>query len=180
MPDVALPSAFSLTFLLFIGLTFFIRASTKDRTEQAQYLTDLNDVELMTALQDYFAKRAYQVTQVDETTGQISLVGMVQASPFLAVFLGLLAAIGLLCLALVVTIAIPDLGSIPYGLLLLAPLASVFYWKGATRPESVVFRLLSSETEKEGSPKTALRIRAHRDELAVLESKLPLKRQGVE
>lgn len=177
--NFALPSVFGLTFLLFVGLGFFIRASTKDRTENALYQTALDDVSLMEALQKYFEGRAYRVTQVDNATGQISLEGTVGASIFLAVFLGSLAAIGLFCLALVLAIAFPRLGYGPYGLMLLAPIASWFYWRGATRVEQVTFQLLDADsTPKAPTPdgEARLSIAAHRDELAVLESQIPLKR----
>lgn len=178
--DFALPTAFGLTFLLFIGLGFFIRASTKDRTETALYVTQLDDVALMEALQHYFEGRAYRVTQVDAETGKIALSGTVGASLFLAVFLGSLAAIGLLCLALVLAIALPQLGYAPFAILLFAPLASWFYWRGATRVERVEFELTEPKTDR--SPSTAssdttwLSMSAHRDELTVLESQIPLKR----
>lgn len=174
----ALPSAFGLTFLLFIGLGFFIRASTKDRTEVAAYSTELSDISLMEALQQYFAERAYQVTQIDQDSGQISLAGKVGSSVFLAIFLGGLAGIGLFCLALVLEIAFPKLGYLPYGLLLLSPLASWFYWKGATRVENVTFQVLPEDGRPEQTtPTVCLLVSAHRDELAALESKVPLKRK---
>ena len=178
--DFALPSAFGLTFLLFIGLGFFIRASTKDRTERTLYTTQLGDVAVMEALKEYFEGRAYRVTKVDAETGEIALKGTVGASIFLAIFLGSLAAIGLFCLALVLAIAFPRLGYAPYGLLLLAPLASWFYWRGAIRVEQVTFQLMDAHTTdpeaiSDGN-ETLLLMAAHRDELAVLESQLPLKR----
>ena len=40
------PSIFTLTVVLAIGLVFFIRASTKDRTETALYATEMDDVSL--------------------------------------------------------------------------------------------------------------------------------------
>jgi len=178
--DFALPSAFGLTFLLFVGLSFFIRASTKDRTETAYYRSDLEDVPLLEALQRHFADRAYRVTQVEADQGQISLEGMVRASLFLAIFLGGLAAIGLFCLALVLAIAFPQGGYFPYLLLLASPVASWFYWRGSTRAETVTFQLLNSEdtdlSQPSERPNCQLRVSAHRDELIALESRVPLKR----
>jgi hypothetical protein len=174
------PSIFGLTFLLFIGLFFFIRASTKDRTETALYVTALPDVTLLEKLQEYFARRAYRVTVVDPESGQIALEGNVGASVFLAVFLGGLAAVGLLCLSLVVVISAPQLGYWPYALLGLSPLASWFYWRGANRLEQVSFCVLPSDepTHATGQAgETQLRVTAHRDELATLAAQLPLKQQ---
>jgi hypothetical protein len=181
--NFTLPSTFGLACLLFIGLVFFIRASTKDRTEVVVYCSDLDDVELITSLQRHFSKRAYRVTGVDEALGEISLAGTVGASKFLAIFLGVLAGIGLFCLGLILTIALPQLGYTPYLLILLAPAASWFYWQGATREETVKFRLLPTETtveENDVTSPTRLTVSAHRDELAVLESQVPLKRIGAE
>ncbi|MEM0981237.1 MAG: cofactor assembly of complex C subunit B [Cyanobacteria bacterium P01_H01_bin.58] len=176
--DLTLSSTFGLTLLLFIGLGFFIRASTKDRTEVALYASELDEVTLLEALDKYFAGRAYQVTQIDQDEGRISLQGMVKASIFLAFFLTLLAGVGLLCLSLITTIEFPRSGYWPYSLLLLAPVATWFYWRGATRLETVDFELnpsaIATPESKKGN--SFLRMSAHRDELIVLESKLPLKR----
>ncbi|MBE7383172.1 MAG: cofactor assembly of complex C subunit B [Leptolyngbya sp. SIO1E4] len=176
--DFALPSVFGLTFLLFIGLGFFIRASTKDRTEKARYLSELDDVTLLETLQHYFANRAYRVTGVEPEVGRISLEGMVGASVFLAGFLGGLAGIGLFCLALVIAIASPTWGYTPYWLLLLTPIAPWFYWRGATRSESVTFQLDPLEPDNQIAPQkgTQLVVSAHRDELIALESQIRLKR----
>lgn len=180
------PSIFGLTFLLAIGLFFFIRASTKDRTETALYVTTLEDVTLLEKLQQYFSRRSYRVTEVNPQSGKISLAGQVGASIFLATFLGSLAAIGLLCLALVLSLSAPQLGTWPYGLLLLSPLASWFYWRGATRVEQVSFQVLTGKGEEPypsaaaSAGKTGLQVTAHRDELAALAAQLPLKRQEAE
>ncbi|WP_204140597.1 cofactor assembly of complex C subunit B [Halomicronema sp. CCY15110] len=174
------PSIFGLTFLLFIGLFFFIRAATKDRTETALYVTPLSDVTLLEKLQEYFANRAYRVKVVDPESGQIALEGNVGASVFLAVFLGGLAAVGLLCLALVVVISAPQLGYWPYVLLGFSPLASWFYWRGANRLEQVSFCVLPSDEPAQTTGQTVatqLRVTAHRDELATLAAQLPLKQQ---
>lgn len=180
--DLTLSSTFGLTLLLFIGLGFFIRASTKDRTEVALYASELDEVALLEVLRKYFEARAYRVTQINPDEGQISLEGMVKSSIFLAFFLMLLAGVGLLCLSLITAIEFPQAGYWPYGLLLLAPVAPWFYWRGATRLETVDFQLNPSElaTLANGKGISLLRMSAHRDELIVLESKVSLKRIEVE
>ena len=100
-------------------------------------------------------------------------------------FLGSLAGVGLLCLALVLVMSTAQLGYWPYALLGLSPLASWFYWRGANRFEQVSFCVLPSDVARPvGSSTTAsetrLQVTAHRDELATLASQLPLKRQEVE
>lgn len=172
--NLALPSAFGLTCLLFIGLGFFIRASTKDRTQTASYLSELDDVTLLETLQGYFADRAYRVTSIEPDLGRISLEGMVKASTFLAVFLSGLAGVGLFCLALVLAIAFPDWGYKPYLVVVMTPIAPWFYWKGATRLESVTFQLEMPVSSRHGM--TQLTVCAHRDELISLESQVPVKR----
>lgn len=178
--DFVLSSAFGLTFLLFIGLGFFIRASTKDRTEIASYVSALEDVTLLETVKEHFAGRAYQITRVEPDLGRISLKGMVKASVFLAAFLGMLAGIGLFCLALVLTIAFPSWKYAPYLLLLATPVAPWFYWKGATRSEGVSFQLKEGENQTSGQEQSTLLVSAHRDELIVLEAQLPLKRTEAE
>jgi FtsH-binding integral membrane protein len=102
--------------------------------------------------------------------------GIVRPSVFLAVFLTLLATTGLLCLALVLAIAFPELSSVPYGLVLLAPLAGIFYWQRAKRPEQVLLRLESDPDESpQSSFQSFITVTAHRDELIELERALPLK-----
>ncbi|MFO0174930.1 MAG: cofactor assembly of complex C subunit B, partial [Aphanizomenon sp.] len=54
-------STFLLTFLLSVGLFFFIRASTKDRIEMMRLTSEQDENTLMTSLKDYFRTRAYQV-----------------------------------------------------------------------------------------------------------------------
>lgn len=180
--DFALPSTFGLTVLLFVGLGFFIRASTKDRTETAVYVSELDDVMLLETIQRHFVDRAYQVTGVEPDKGRMSLKGMVSASIFLATFLAMLAGIGLFCLALVFAIAFPGWGNIPYLLLLATPVAPWFYYKGATRLESVSFQLAAGEAEDSvaQSEETRLFVSAHRDELIALEAQVPLKRTEAE
>lgn len=179
------PSILGLTVLLAIGLAFFIRASTKDRTEQALYETHLDDITLFEKLQQYFADRAYRVTAVDEASGQISLQGRVAASPFLAVFLGSLAGIGFASIALVLTTSNPQWGYWPFVLLVLSPLSSWFYWRGANRVEQVTFAVRSPEEtaprgKEDATARTQLVVTAHRDEQATLASQLPLKRKETE
>ena len=178
--SLALPSTFGLTCLLFVGLGFFIRASTKDRTEIAAYHSKLDDVTLLETLQGYFASRSYQVTCIEPESGRISLEGMVRASIFLAVFLGMLAGVGFFCLALVLATSQPAWGYAPYSLVLIAPAAPWFYWQGATRLEVVTFQLDTCQDDNDkyqGEQKTTkLLVEAHRDELSALESQLPLKR----
>lgn len=154
-----------------VGLFFFIRASVKDRTEQAIWQASQPIEELLPQLQTYFERRAYQVTSPAGTWvngskyGEkgLSLRGYVRPSLFLAFFLSFLAAIGLLCLALVLSLLFPS-GKVGFlALLVLAPGAGIFYWKKAGRIEQV---RLQVEAREQGQ--TQITIVAHRDELIQL------------
>jgi len=169
-----LSSTFFLTLLLAIGLFFFIRASVKDRTEQVKLLAEQSEESLLAQLQQYFDQRAYQVTAVDAAQNRVTFQGVVRPSWFLAIFLTLLAACGFLCLALVLSLLFPGIGSIFLALMLLAPAAGLFYWQRAKRPEQVSLKLetISSEAKETQS---LITVTAHRDELAALQEALHLK-----
>ncbi|MDJ0704796.1 MAG: cofactor assembly of complex C subunit B [Leptolyngbyaceae cyanobacterium MO_188.B28] len=179
MTNTILSSTFLLTLLLFVGLVFFIRASTKDRTQTVQLLSEQEDTRLLEQLRDYFEQRAYRVTAIDPENNQITLAGFVRPSVFLAVFLSLLAAIGIFCLALVLSFLFHEQTPLWGGLALFSPLAGVFYWRKSGREEQVSFRIKSLPTSTP-SQKSLLTVIAHRDELANLQRALSLKKQEVE
>ena len=161
-----------LTLLMFVGLVFFIRAATKDRTQVAQLLAPCSEESLLAQLQQYFDQRAYRVTAIDAAANQVTFEGMVRPSVFLTLLLTLMAAIGALCFALVLSMLVPL--SLVGGLsfLGLAPLAGWFYWRGAGRSEQVSLKVQAA------SPPSAMTclitVKAHRDELAELQRALGL------
>lgn len=167
MNSAVLSSTFLLTLLLAVGLFFFIRASVKDRTEQVQLLCDQSEESVLTQLQQYFQARAYQMTAVDPQRHQLTFEGYVKPSWFLAVFLTALAAIGMLCLALVLMILFPSAGPIFLSLILLAPVAGIFYWQRAGRVEAVSIQV-QPETDPTSNPHSLITLKAHRDEIAEL------------
>jgi len=167
MTDLVLPSTFFLTALLAIGLFFFLRASVKDRTEQLELWSELPQTSLLERLQTHLESRAYRLVKVDAETNQATFEGYVRPSWFLALFLSGLAGVGLLCLSLVVTYAQPALGALPLALVLLAPLAGYFYWRGAGRSEQVVLQVETVEREA-APPRQRAIATAHRDELLEL------------
>lgn len=165
-----LPNIFTsllLTVLSLIGLVFFIRASVKDRTQQIKLVTSDSTETLLAKIQEYFASRAYRVTNLDRETNEVTFQGFVRASWFLAVFLSALAAFGLFCLALVLSFSYPSISNAVWGILLLAPIAGVFYYRNASRVEKV---LLQIDTIAE--TKNCLTVTAHRDELIQLQKTL--------
>lgn len=177
MDTTILSSTLLLTLLLSVGLFFFIRASTKDRTQTVTLVSQQPEASLMAQLQQYFQARAYQVSQLDAENHSVTYEGFVRPSIFLAIFLTLLAAVGILCLALVWSILFPSLSQVLFSLVLLSPGAGVFYWKKAARSEQVSLKLEpSSEQPQQQSQVTIV---AHRDELIELARSLKLKQLSV-
>lgn len=191
MTPAILSSTFLLTLLLGVGLFFFIRASVKDRTEEVKLISDQAVDSVLTQLQEYFSHRAYHIAAIDGLANQVTFEGYVRPSWFLAVFLSLLAAVGILCLALVLAILLPQVGVACLGLLLLAPAVGWFYWRRAGRKEQVSLKVetltppmpvgnggftqmpLTSQNHEPAS--TCITIKAHRDEIAELTKALPFK-----
>lgn len=173
----ALGSTLLFTIFSLIGLVFFIRSSVKDRTQKIRAWVDNPEAGILDEVKTYFNRRAYRVAAVDPNQQTITFEGNVQASPFLAVFLSLLAALGLLCFALVLSILLPKGGFIYFFLLWLAPLAGVFYWRKAQRVE--VIHLEVGDADQGDRPgQYPLTITAHRDELRQLQAAIALDWQG--
>ncbi|MGF1536173.1 MAG: cofactor assembly of complex C subunit B [Elainellaceae cyanobacterium] len=166
-----LSSTLLLTSLILVGLVFFIRASTKDRLETARFMATGGQTprQLVEDLVTHFTQRAYTPLprEVSASNPRIVLSGQVQPSVFLAIFLTALAAVGLLCLGLVLGLLLPALGS--WGLLLavLSPLAGLFYWRRSARVEQIILDLVPDEP--------AVNVTGHRDELIVLRRSLKTK-----
>ncbi|MBD2126349.1 cofactor assembly of complex C subunit B [Microcoleus sp. ZQ-A2] len=174
MNTTILSSTFLLTLLLAVGLFFFIRASVKDRTEKVRLIAQEPEESLLTRLQQYFDQRAYRVAAIDAATHQVTFQGFVRPSWFLAIFLTFLAACGILCLSLVLSLLYPTLTYAFFALVLLAPVAGVFYWKKAGRSEQVFLTVEAVPTENTGS-QSLLTVTAHRDEVHELKQALKLK-----
>lgn len=163
-------STFLLTILLMIGLFFFIRSSIKDRTEIVTLSCPETEDNILSYLRDYFLKRSYQVKAIDTENNKVILEGLVAPSIFLASLLIFLAGCGLFCFALVLSMLFNTDYQLFLILILFAPLAGYFYWRGAKKIEQVVFKLDSQEAEK-----TIISIQAHRDELINLQNSFPFK-----
>lgn len=174
MITTPLVSTLLLTLLMAIGLFFFIRAAVKDRTESETLLSTQPEDALLTQLEQYFTTRAYRIVQLDPEKKQVTFSGVIAPSLGLAIFLSLLAAIGLLCLALVLSMVLPQVGALWWSLVLLAPIAGKFYWQKAERPEQVQVRIESLSALPTGQ-QSAVTIVAHRDELITLRNTLPLQ-----
>ncbi|QLE41993.1 cofactor assembly of complex C subunit B [Nostoc sp. C052] len=173
MDTAILPSTFLLTLLLSVGLFFFIRASTKDRTEIVQLVSEQDEAALMSQLKEYFRSRSYRVAAVDREQNQVTFEGFVRPSWFLAIFLTLLAATGIICLSLVVYLLFPRLSTVVLAMVLLSPLSGLFYWKKSGRLEKVSLKVETTQNEQTSSSR--ITVVAHRDELSELQRTLQLK-----
>lgn len=122
---------------------------------------------LLAQLQQYFTQRSYKVVALDAAQNQVTFAGFVRPSWFLAVFLTLLAALGILCLVLVLSFLFPQVSLLFFALELLSPVAGIFYWQKAGRQEQVSLKLENTqETEN------LITVTGHRDELSVLRETL--------
>jgi hypothetical protein len=169
MDTLVLPSAFFLSVLITIGLFFFIKASVKARLETATWSLGEPDQQVVQTVTEYLEGRAYRLGSVDRDQNQVVFTGLVRASTGMAVFLSILAAVGLLCLGLTLSVQFPSLGYWGLIAVLAAPLAGWFYQKKATRLEQVILSVKGADAP---AAQTRLRITAHRDEIASLETAL--------
>ncbi|HEY9301553.1 MAG TPA: cofactor assembly of complex C subunit B [Phormidium sp.] len=175
MSTTILSSTLLLTVLLAIGLFFFIRASVKDRTQVIQLMSKEPTDSLLAQLQQYFTQRSYKVVALDAAQNQVTFAGFVRPSWFLAVFLTFLAALGILCLVLVLSYLFPQIGLVFLGLELLAPVAGIFYWQKAGRQEQVSLKLESATGVSTQDTRNLITVIGHRDELSVLQETLGLQ-----
>lgn len=156
--------------LLGVGLFFFIKAATKDRTEIVEFSSDQSSEVLHQQLIDYLKARAYRLLENDtdlESDHWVKLIGVVRPSVFLAIFLSLLAAVALMCFALILATLFKAYGLIFFALVLLSPAVAVVYWKQAKREEQIAFRI---NTTKDGCK---VSVRGHRDEIIQLKAQKP-------
>ncbi len=164
----ALGSTLLLTLLLAIGLVFFLRAASKDRTTVVDVHSPRPPLEVLDGLSQWLHGRGWQAEAGDPDRRLLRFRGQVGASSSLALLLSLLGGVGAACLGLVLRQLLPGLGWWPLLLSLLGPLAGLLYRRRAARPEQVELRLISPD-DATGS---SLRLRAHRDELIALEREL--------
>ncbi|MBO9999670.1 MAG: cofactor assembly of complex C subunit B [Cyanobacteria bacterium SID2] len=160
------------TLLMAVGLIFFIRAASKDRTEEARWSVDRSPEDLSSQLKQYFTERGYRPVAFDAQENRVTFEGRVRASGFLAVFLSILAAIGLLCVALVFSTLVPQLSNASVSIVALSPLAGWFYWKTASRIERVS-TIVNAAPNGNLAERSFVTVSSHRDEIAALKQALP-------
>ncbi|TAF49172.1 MAG: cofactor assembly of complex C subunit B [Oscillatoriales cyanobacterium] len=163
--DSWLSSALIPTSLMAIGLAFFIRASTKERTEELEMACVRSATDVDRLAKDHLTGRTYRIMKSED--GTTLFEGQVRPSVFLAIFLSVLAVIGFACVGLIVGTAIPSLADNTIAIVTLSPLAGAYYWKKANKSERVVIAV--QETGESTSSMIAI---GHRDELNVLRQML--------
>ncbi len=166
--DSVLSSTLLLTLLMGIGLLFFLRAASKDRTTVVEVNSSRPPLEVLEGLNEWLLQRGWQTIAGDPEQQLLRFEGQVEASVPLAVLLSVLGASGATALGLVLRQLVPALSYWPLLLALLGPLAGRIYLIRARRLETLELRLLPQQ----GFVPTTLKLRAHRDELIALERSL--------
>ena len=166
----SLNSTLLLTILLAIGLFFFLRASSKDRTTVVEITSSQKPVEVLNIMYEWLKLRGWIQSGGDFDKRILIFKGEVISSKLLAIFLSLLGGCGSCALGLVIIQIYPTLGWWPILLGLLGgPLSGIIYFKKSAREEKFELRLISNEGSE---AMTLIRLRAHRDELISLENEL--------
>ena len=165
-----MPSFFSstllLTVLLAIGLVFFLRAASKDRTTIVQINSPLTPIEVLNGVNAWLKSRGWESKGGDAERQVLTFEGKVAASKTLAIFLSILGGLGSCCLGLVIIELYPSISWWPLLLGIIGgPTAGIIYSNRANRIECLEIRLMN-DSNKKG---TILKIRAHRDELIAME-----------
>ncbi len=162
----AFSSILLLTILLAIGLVFFLRAASKDRTTIIDVASPLPPLEVLNGITVWLEERGWEAKGGDADSKVLRFSGKVSSSKGLAVFLSILGGVGSGCLGLVLSQLFPLLGYWPLLLAIFgAPVAGFIYLKRSNRMEILELKLMSKIDAQE----SIIRIRAHRDELISME-----------
>ena len=171
--NYSLKSTFLLTILLSIGLFFFLRASSKDRTTTIEISTETDPIETLNIICGWLKLRGWNQVGGNSEKKTLTFTGQVTSSNSLAIFLSVLGGLGSCSLGLVIRQIYPNLSWWPILLGLIGgPISGIIYSKKSKREETFEFRLLD-----EFDKSTKLKLRAHRDELISLEKELQDKLQ---
>ncbi|KGG14650.1 MULTISPECIES: cofactor assembly of complex C subunit B [unclassified Prochlorococcus] len=164
-------STLVLTILLAIGLAFFLRAASKDRTTVVDIASPLPPLDVLNGMSSWLEERGWKGEGGDLQRQIVRFHGSVSSSPLLAIFLSILCSFGAGCLGLVICQLYPVTSWWPLTLAALGPCAGLFYKTRSTRIESFEIRLVSAVSDTG----TLLRVRAHRDELIAIDLELSKK-----
>jgi hypothetical protein len=162
-------STLLLTLLLAVGLVFFLRAASKDRTTVVEVQSPKPALEVLEGLSQWLTERGWVAQGGDPSQQVLRFRGQVSSSLPLALLLSALGALGAGCLGLVIRQLLPQLSWWPLLLALAGPAAGVLYSRRAARAETVELRLISGGDGDPAVGGSSLKLRAHRDELIALE-----------
>ena len=166
----SLNSTLLLTILLAIGLFFFLKASSKDRTTLVEITSSQKPIEVLDVIYEWLKLRGWKQIGGDFDQKILIFKGQVVSSKLLAIFLSLLGGLGSCALGLVIIQIYPTLGWWPILLGLIGgPISGTIYYKKSAREEKFELRLITNGDNEE---MTSMRLRAHRDELISLENEL--------
>ncbi len=166
--NYSLKSTFLLTILLSIGLFFFLRASSKDRTTTIEISTEIDQIDTLNTICSWLRLRGWNQVGGDLDQKTLTFKGQVISSNLLAIFLSVLGGLGSCSLGLVIRQIYPNLNWWPILLGFIGgPISGIIYSKKSEREETFELRLLETLNKS-----TKLKLRAHRDELISLEREL--------
>ena len=166
--NYSLKSTLLLTILLSIGLFFFLRASSKDRTTTIEISTDKDQIESLNIICSWLKLRGWNQVGGNIDQKILTFKGQVISSNSLAIFLSILGGLGSCSLGLVIKQIYPNLNWWPILLGIIGgPISGIIYSQKSQREEKFEFRLLETQDKS-----TRLRLKAHRDELISLEKEL--------
>ena len=164
-----LRSTLFLTILLAIGLFFFLKASSKDRTTIIDISSSKKPVEVLNEVCNWLKIRGWKQIEVNSDKKILTFRGQVVSSKSLAIFLSILGGLGSCALGLVLVQIYPLLSWWPILLGLVGgPISGVVYFKNSRREELFEFKLINDNE----FTSTQLRLKAHRDELIAFENDL--------
>ena len=111
-------SVLLLTILLAIGLVFFLRAASKDRTTVVDVSSPLPPLDVLNGVSSWLKNRGWQADGGAADRQVLRFQGNVEASGALAIFLSIYGGVGSACLGLVLRQLYPWLGGWPFLLFL--------------------------------------------------------------
>ncbi len=162
-------STLLLTILLAIGLVFFLRAASKDRTTIVDIHSSLPPIDVLNGITSWLQNRGWKNDGGDADRQVLRFHGNVSSSYFMTILLTFIGGLGAGCLGLVLRQLYPVLDWWPLLLIVLGgPMAGFVYRRRSAREEFLEIRLVSFD-DNQGS---ILRVRAHRDELISMELEL--------
>ena len=125
----SLNSTLLLTILLAIGLFFFLRASSKDRTTVVEITSQKKPVEVLDVMYEWLNLRGWKQSGGDFDQRILIFKGQVVSSKLMAIFLSLLGGFGSCALGLVIIQIFPTLGWWPILLGLIGgPSSGIIYF----------------------------------------------------